>query len=73
MYRMSFSLEVRHGGEDAAGDHISLDLAEPQFDLVEPGRVGRGEVHMNVGMFGQVQAEALVPRALPVALAEPLA
>ena len=32
---------------------VALDLAEPQLDLVEPGRVGRGEVHMNAGVLAQ--------------------
>ena len=42
-----FSFQVRHGGEDAASDHLVLYLGEPQFDLVEPGGVGRREVQMN--------------------------
>jgi hypothetical protein len=28
--------EVPDRGEDAAGDDITLDLGEPQFDLIEP-------------------------------------
>jgi len=38
------ALEIGHGGEDAAGDDIALDLGEPEFNLVEPGRVRRGVV-----------------------------
>jgi hypothetical protein len=29
-------LQVGNGSENAARDHIALDLAEPQLDLVEP-------------------------------------
>src|SRR2546430_5125724 len=42
------SLQIEDGGEDAAGDHVALDLAEPQLHLVEPGGVGRSEVQMHV-------------------------
>jgi hypothetical protein len=44
MYRMSFSAQIGDGGEDATGDDVALDPGEPQFDLVEPGRVSRREV-----------------------------
>jgi hypothetical protein len=36
--------ELSDGGEDATGDDVALDPSEPQFDLVEPGRVSRREV-----------------------------
>ena len=39
-----------HGFEDAASDDVSLDLAEPYLHLVEPGRIGRGEVETHLGM-----------------------
>ncbi len=42
-----FAGQVRDGAEDATSDDITLDLGEPEFDLVEPGRVGGGEVEMN--------------------------
>src|SRR6516165_6096456 len=38
------SAQIGDGGEDATGDDVVLDLGEPQFDLVEPGRVSRREV-----------------------------
>ena len=38
---------------------IALDLGEPQFDLVEPGRVRWGEVQMNVGVLSQELVDAL--------------
>jgi len=50
--------EIAHGGENAAGDHVSLDLGEPVLDLIEPGRVGRGEVQMDVGVRGEELADA---------------
>ncbi len=56
---MSFSLEVGDRSEDATGDHIALDPGEPQLDLVEPGRVGRGVVQMDVGMIVEKRGDAL--------------
>src|SRR5262249_57126677 len=38
------SAQIGGGGEDATGDDVALDPGEPQFDLVEPGRVSRREV-----------------------------
>ena len=43
-----FSSEIRDGDEDPAGDDVTLDLGKPEFDLVEPGRVGRREVKADV-------------------------
>ena len=54
-----FALEIGHGSKYAASDHITLDLREPQFDLIEPRRVGGSEVHMNISMFGQEFRDAL--------------
>jgi hypothetical protein len=50
---MSFLVEVFDVGEDAAGDHIALDAAEPVLNLVEPGRVGGRVVDRNVRMLGE--------------------
>src|SRR5215472_8357646 len=38
------SAQIGDGGEDATGDDVLVDPGEPQFDLVEPGRVSRREV-----------------------------
>ena len=35
------SLQVGHGSEHVASNHVALDLGEPQFHLVEPRGVGR--------------------------------
>ena len=45
--------EVGFGGKDAAGDQIALNFGEPDFDLIEPGRVGRCVVELKVGMGGE--------------------
>src|SRR5215207_1422733 len=45
--------EVGFGSKDAAGDQIALNFGEPDFDLIEPGRVSRGVVKLNVGMGGE--------------------
>ncbi len=33
--------QISGGGEEAPGDHVALDLGEPELDLVEPRAVGR--------------------------------
>ncbi len=53
------SFEVILRGEDAAGDQVALDLGEPDFDLVEPGGVGRGVVNGDVWMLAQKSGAAL--------------
>ena len=45
---LDFACEVRDGDKDSAGNDIALDLGEPEFDLVEPGRIGRGKVKADV-------------------------
>ena len=45
--------EIVDGGKDAAGDDLPLDLGEPDFDLVQPRRIGRGKVQVDLGMSGQ--------------------
>ena len=55
------SFEIRHRGKDATGDDVAFDLGEPQFDLVEPGGVRRGEVQMHPRILGE---ERLDPRGL---------
>src|SRR5260370_34837280 len=47
------SLQVRDGSEYASRDDVPLDLAEPQLDLIQPRRVGRSEVQVNLGMHRQ--------------------
>jgi len=48
-----FAGEVGFGREDATGDQIALNFGEPDFDLIEPGRVSRGVVELKVGMGGE--------------------
>src|ERR1700721_3475237 len=47
------SPQVRDGSEYPSGDDVAVDLAEPQLDLIQPGRVGRSEVQVNFGMHRQ--------------------
>src|SRR4249919_4209760 len=51
--------QVGDGGEDAARQQVPLDLRKPQFDLVEPRRVGRREMQLHVGMLEQERAYGL--------------
>src|SRR5215831_5985542 len=53
MYRISFRRRSATEGEDAACDDVTLDLGEPQLDLVEPGRVSRREVQVDRGVATQ--------------------
>ena len=47
------AVEVGLGFEDAACNEISLDLGEPDLDLIEPRGIGRGEMELDVGMGAQ--------------------
>ena len=51
--------EIWHGRKDPAREEITLDLGEPEFDLVQPGRVGRREVHVHLGMRNQKRPNGL--------------
>ena len=43
--------EIGGRGKDPARDHVSFDLGEPEFDLIEPRRVGRCEVKRHPGVL----------------------
>ena len=45
-----FASKVRSGSEDAAGEQIALNFGEPEFDLIEPGRVSWGVMDLKVRM-----------------------
>jgi hypothetical protein len=47
------SVEVGLGLEDAACNEVSLNLGEPDFDLIEPRGIGRGVMELDVGMGAQ--------------------
>lgn len=44
-----FLVQVLGAGENAARDHIALDLGKPDFHLFKPRRVGGGVVNMHIG------------------------
>ena len=43
------SVEVGLGFEDAACNEVSLDLGEPDLDLIKPRGIGRGVMELDVG------------------------
>jgi hypothetical protein len=51
--------QVGDGGENAARLQVSLDFGKPQFDLVQPGRIGRREVQLHMRMREQEGAHGL--------------
>ena len=51
--------QVGDGGEDASRCDIALDLGEPEFDLIEPGRIGRRVVEMDGRMRDQERPDLL--------------
>ena len=55
----NFAGEVGFGGEDAAGDQVALNFREPDFDLIEPGRVRGGVMELDVGMGGEELSHGL--------------
>ena len=60
-----FASQVGNRGEDAARDDLAFDLGEPDLDLVEPGRIGGGEVKPDSGMLLQEVPDGLslgIPR-----------
>src|SRR6202035_1806252 len=54
-----FASQVGNRGEDAARDDLAFDLGEPDLDLVEPGRIGGGEVKPDSGMLLQEVPDGL--------------
>ena len=44
------SPQLGHRLEHPARDDVALDLGKPEFDLVEPGGIGRSEVQVNLRM-----------------------
>jgi hypothetical protein len=54
-----FAGEVGFGSKDSAGDQIALNFGEPDFDLIEPGRVSRGVVELKVKDEGRGTASQL--------------
>jgi hypothetical protein len=46
-------LQIGDRSENSSRDDVAIDLAEPQFDLIQPGGVGRSEVQVNLGMHRQ--------------------
>jgi hypothetical protein len=42
--------EIFDGGENSASDDLSFDTGEPDFHLVQPGRIGGCEVQLNARM-----------------------
>ena len=42
--------QILYRSEDASRNNVALNLGKPNFDLVEPARVGRGVVDPNSGI-----------------------
>ena len=40
-------------------EQIALDFGKPQFHLIQPGRISRREVKVNLGMVGEELLDAL--------------
>ena len=49
----NLSREVSDGRKDTAGEQLAFDFRKPELDLVQPGRVGRGEMERHVRMIEQ--------------------
>ena len=54
-----FASQVGTRGEDVPCDHLAFDLGEPEFDLVEPGRVSGREVKPDSRMLLEELADRL--------------
>lgn len=53
------ALEVCQRSEHTTCDHIAFNLSEPRLNLIEPGRVGWREAHVNRRLLGQERADLL--------------
>ena len=51
--------EVSDGRKDAPGEEIAFDLGKPELDLIQPGRIRRGEMQMQVRMVQKKRADRL--------------
>ena len=54
-----FARQVGNRSEDTTGNDLAFDLGKPDFDLVEPGRVGGREVKVDAGMLLEKVAHCL--------------
>jgi hypothetical protein len=54
-----FSSEIVDGGKDASSNDLPLDLGEPDFDLVQPRRIGGCKMNADLGMMGQKVVDEL--------------
>src|SRR6202047_2683314 len=51
--------QVSDGRKDAPGKQLAFDLCKPKLDLVQPGRIRRGEMEMDVRMIEQKRPDRL--------------
>src|SRR3954447_22153608 len=51
--------EVRDGRKDAPGEQLAFDLCKPELDLIQPGRVGRSEMELDVRMIEEKRSDGL--------------
>ena len=54
-----FAVQIFDRSKDAAGDEIALNFREPDFDLIEPRRIGRRVMNAHLGMTSQKIADRL--------------
>ena len=48
-----FARQIGDGSEDPVRNYLTLDAGEPDLHLIQPRRVGRSEVKMNVRMVSE--------------------
>jgi hypothetical protein len=54
-----FAVQIFDRSKDAACDEIALNFREPDFDLIEPRRIGRRVMNAHLGMPSQEIADCL--------------
>src|SRR6202035_625577 len=54
-----FAVQIFDRSKDAACDEIALNFREPDFDLIEPRRIGRRVMNAHLGMTSQKIADCL--------------
>src|ERR1700686_1732553 len=54
-----FAVQIFDRSKDAPSDEIALDFREPDFDLIEPRRIGRRVMNTHLRMTSQKIADCL--------------
>src|SRR3954447_2507183 len=55
----NFASQISDRRKDSATEDVPFNFGEPEFDLVQPGRIRRGEMQVHAGMGGEERPHLL--------------